>query len=356
MNDYDIKIYTSSKDLPTQLLDGNFFHSRELFQMVEESPGDTPYMTVATSGDKVVGQLLVIVHRRGSLIPPYLFTHAHAHGEGVYAIEGKRNFAKAAEAGFEKTDAGFEKAEAGFEKADGEIARLFPLMLKAITLRLKERLCLYIEFSEMSKKMFGYRDFRHLGYIPISWQEIHNSLHSLAPELRLSDKQAAIVRSMMAKGVQSHEATTAEDIELFHSLLRRFYRFKLRRFIPSVQFFEQLAQSKHAKILVTTYKGKIVGGCACVYSQGNAYLWYAVGKRKTYASLHPDTMTIWHALKEAHEMGCRHFHFMDAGLPWKGNPYREFILSFGGKPVTKLRWFRFYSKRINSALRWVFRI
>lgn len=341
MNDYNIKIYTSSKELPAQLLDGNFFHSRELFQMVEESPGDTPYMTVATKDDQVVGQLLVIVHRRGSLIPPYLFTHAHAHGEGIYA---------------KATDAGFGKETEAHKATEGEIARLFPLMLKAITLRLKERLCLYIEFSEVSKKMFGYRDFRHLGYIPISWQEIHNSLHSLAPEQRLSDKQAGVVRSMMEKGVQSHEATTAEDIERFHRLLRRFYRFKLRRFIPSVEFFVQLAQSKHAKILVTTYKGKIIGGCACVYSQGNAYLWYAVGKRKTYASLHPDTMTIWHALKEAHEMGCCHFHFMDAGLPWKGNPYREFILSFGGKPVAKLRWFRFYSKRINNVLHWLFRI
>jgi len=325
MNDFSVNIYTSSKELPIRLIEDNFFHSRELFQIVEESPGDTPFMAVATHEGEVRGQLLVIVHRRGSLVPPYLYTHAHAHGEGCYAKEQ-------------------------------EAEHIFPLLLKNITLRLRQRLCFYIEFSEISKKMFGYRHLRRLGYFPVSWQEIHNSLHSLPPEERLGSKLGSTIESMTQKGVSCHEATSPEDIARFHQLLSNYYRFKLRRFIPGIEFFMCLAQSESAKIFLTTYGNKAIGGCACVYSQGNAYLWYAVGRRKTYRSLHPDTMTIWHALKTAHEMGCEHFHFMDAGLPWKHNPYREFILSFGGKPVAKLRWFRFYTKPINAILRWIFSI
>lgn len=114
-------------------------------------------MAVATRDGEVRGQLLVIVRRRGSLFPPYLYTHAHAHGEGCYADET-------------------------------ETETLFPLLLKAITLKLRHRLCFYIEFSDMKKKMFGYRFFRRLGYFPIAWQEIHHSLHSKAPESRLSAK------------------------------------------------------------------------------------------------------------------------------------------------------------------------
>ena len=123
MNDFSIRIYTESNELP-ELLEGNFFHSKTLFLIEEQTPKDTPYMAVATRDGEVRGQLLVIVRRRGSLFPPYLYTHAHAHGEGCYADET-------------------------------ETETLFPLLLKAITLKLRHRLCFYIEFSDMKKKMFG---------------------------------------------------------------------------------------------------------------------------------------------------------------------------------------------------------
>ncbi len=80
MNDFSIRIYTENKELP-ELLEGNFFHSKELFLIEEQTPNDTPYMAVATRDGKARGQLLVVVRRRGSLFPPYLYTHAHAHGE-----------------------------------------------------------------------------------------------------------------------------------------------------------------------------------------------------------------------------------------------------------------------------------
>lgn len=66
-------------------------------------------------------------------------------------------------------------------------------------------------------------------------------------------------------------------------------------------------------------------------------------------------MTIWYALKYAHEHGYAHFRFMDAGLPWKQNLYREFLLNFGGKPVTSYRWFRFYTRIINKILYWIYK-
>ena len=115
------------------------------------------------------------------------------------------------------------------------------------------------------------------------------------------------------------------------------------------------AGNPESRVFVTTYKGKVIGGCACVFFQGNAYLLYAVGKRKSRIHLHPETMTIWYALKYAYDHDYSHFRFMDAGLPWKQNLYREFLLSFGGKPVTSYRWFRFYTRIINKILYWIYK-
>ena len=73
------------------LLEGDFFHSLELFQILEKTPGITPFMAVATQENMVVGQMLVILYHRKSLFPPYLYTHAHAYGEGFYAPDAEQN-------------------------------------------------------------------------------------------------------------------------------------------------------------------------------------------------------------------------------------------------------------------------
>ena len=99
----------------------------------------------------------------------------------------------------------------------------------------------------------------------------------------------------------------------------------------------------------------MVGCCACVFSAGNAYLWYSAALRKSYARLHPLAATVWNAIKYAHENNYAHMCFMDVGLPFQRNPYREFILQFGGKPVSTYRWFRFSVKWVNALLAWLYR-
>ena len=92
-------------------------------------------MAVATQEGRVVGQMLAMIHRHHILIPPFIYIHAHVHGEGAYLDE--------------------ETAEA-----------TFPTLLHAMTRELARRHTLYIEFSEIQKKMFGYRHFRRTGYFP----------------------------------------------------------------------------------------------------------------------------------------------------------------------------------------------
>lgn len=66
----EVRIYSENEELP-HLLEGNFFHSLELFQIGEKVPSDTPIMAVATQEGRVVGQMLAMIHRRHILIPPF---------------------------------------------------------------------------------------------------------------------------------------------------------------------------------------------------------------------------------------------------------------------------------------------
>lgn len=89
MRKYDVEIYGKLEEMP-HLLEGDFFIAWS-FSDSWKTPGITPFMAVATQENKVVGQMLVILYHRKSLFPPYLYTHAHAYGEGLYAPDAERN-------------------------------------------------------------------------------------------------------------------------------------------------------------------------------------------------------------------------------------------------------------------------
>ena len=227
MKRIEVRIYSENEELP-HLLEGNFFHSLELFQIGEKVPSDTPIMAVATQEGRVVGQMLAMIHRRHILIPPFIYTHAHVHGEGAYLDE--------------------ETAEA-----------TFPTLLHAMTRELTRRHTLYIEFSEIQKKMFGYRHFRRTGYYPIAWQEVYNSLHSKTPEERLTDKAKMQIEAAERKGLKCHSTSDENEVGKFYQLYRNFYKMKPRRYVPPREYFEQISKSSEAKVFVTTYDKKRLG-------------------------------------------------------------------------------------------------
>jgi hypothetical protein len=303
----------------------NFFHSAELFHILEKTPGQWPYMAVATDEEgRIVGHLLAQVRRRGSWMPPYLYTQGRIYGEGDYEDDVPRE-------------------------------EVFGVLLRQLTRKLRRQLCLYIEFSDISKKMFGYRLFRQNGYFAVSWQEVHNSLHSRSPYERITDRMARRIDRLYKQGVVTREAQTDEEVHLFYKLLNRFYRLKMRRIIPPEHQIRSLYKSDFGRIFITTYKEKVIGGCVCVYTEGNAYLWYLASRRKSFPHLHPNMMTVWYAILWAWKHNYAHIFFLDVGLPYNSNPYRKFILSFGGKPVSKYRWFRFSVGWVNRFFSWFFR-
>lgn len=318
-----IDIIQRSSDLPA-LECHDFFHSSELFAIVEKTSGMQPYMAIARRGDRIVAHLLATLRRRGALIPPYLFTQGRVYGEGEYAAEENKE-------------------------------ELFEMMLEVITRKLKKKLCLYIEFSDLSQKMFGYRLFRKHGYFPVHWMEIHNSLHSKTPEERLTTKMSERIASMEQNGLRFSEVEDYDQFQAFYKMLHRFFSLKVRRYLPPARMFYELNKSNHARLFVTTHGGTVVGGCACLYNKDDAHLWYVASKRKSHPKLHPTTATVWGAIKHAHEIGCRHIYFMDVGLPFKKNPYRDFILRFGGKEVSTYRWFSFTIGWLNRFVGWFYR-
>ena len=319
-----VSVYQQAAQLPP-IPEGSYFHSPELMALCEHTPRHKPYMVVVTADDgRVMAHMLAIMRYQRSWFPPYIYPHVRVMGEGEYH--------------------------------DSSINRqhTFEVMAEAITSRLQNR-TLYMEFSHLSEKMFGYKALRRLGYFHVRWMNVHNSLHSRTPEERISQRQMHRVENAIRRGAMTKHVETEEEFQEFSKLLRHHNWLKPRRFIPDDAFFRGMMDSGHCKLFITCVHERVVGCCACVYSRNDAYLWYSASRRKSYAPFHPNAVTFWHAIKDAHAIGCDHIRFIDVGLPFRRNPYRDFILRFGGKEVSAFRWFRISIRWVNAVASWLWR-
>ena len=323
MNPISVTIYSRGQTLPP-LLGSNFFHSAALFHIIEKSAGQRPFMAVATDSEgHEMGHLLAFAHTHRMWLPPFRYAQGRAYGEGDYRDDDSRE-------------------------------AVFGLLLRALTRKLRRRLCVCIEFSDLSRKMFGYRQFRENGYFPIGWMEVYNSLHSMPPSERISAKMLSRIERVASMGVTTREVASVAELHQVYGLTSGFYRFKMRRVIPSEAQLSHLSQSEHARVFITTYHDRVIGGSVCLFSEGNAYLWYLASRRKRYHHLHPDTMTIWHVINWAWQHNYAHIHFLDVGLPVPHSPFRDFILSFGGKPASTYRWFSLMPGWLNAVVAWIY--
>ena len=326
VNEPKILIIKKSKDLP-ELDSSNFFHSRQYFEIAKQTPRQKPFMVAALTADgRTMAHMLGIVRYRSSLLPPYLYMHCRILGEGVYSYPHD-----------------------GY--TDNE---LFGMMVEALRNRLGNGV-LYIEISNLSQKMFGYKELRQRQFFPVHWMSIHNSLHSHTPEERISERLKKHINNAYAKGVVTDEVKNETDFQSFIKLLKHHHWLKPKRYIPDEKFFSAIQHEGHGRLYLTRYHDHVIGCSAVAYSQQNAYLWYTAFRRKSFAFLHPDELTLWHAIKDAHTRGYQHICFLDVGLPFSHNSFREFILRFGGKPVSTYRWFRCSISWINALLSWIYR-
>ncbi|MCD8182659.1 MAG: GNAT family N-acetyltransferase [Bacteroides sp.] len=302
----------------------NTYHSTALFRIYEATPGYTPLLIVASEGGVPVAKLLAAVRKSVRLFPPAIIKRCEIYGTGEYFDE----------------------------KADKEA--IFSDMLQRLT---DEALrdAVLIEFRNLENAMFGYKTFRENHYFAINWLRVRNSLHSVENvEERFSPSRIRQIKKGLKNGARVREAHTPEEIKAFAQMLHKIYSAKIRRHFPSMDFFQQLekqmTESQQSRIFIVTYKEKIIGGSACIYSDDSAYLWFSGGMRKTYTLQYPGILAVWYAMLDAKRRGYQRLEFMEVGLPFQKHGYREFVLRFGGKQISTRRWFRLRWDWLNRVL------
>lgn len=302
----------------------NTFHSKELFQIYEETPGYAPVLIVASKDGRPIARLLAAIRKSIRLFPPAFIKRCVIYGTGEYLAD------------------------------EPEKEAIFGEMLGHLTAEVMRHSFL-IEFRNLENAMFGYKYFRANKYFFINWLRVRNSLHNnINVETRFSPSRLRQIKKGLKNGAKVEEARNIEEIRSFSRMLRHVYSSRIRKYFPNNLFFHhmdtKLIRGQQGKIFIVRYKDKIIGGAACIYSGDNAYLWFSGGMRKTYALQYPGILAVWKALTDAQANGYRHMEFMDVGLPFKKHGYRDFVLRFGGKQSSTKRWFRFRWQWLNNLL------
>ena len=323
-----LNIYRKGKDIP-ELPGNNAFHSTELFLIYEATPGYKPLLLVASVGGRPVAKLLAGVRRTKKWLPDFVSNQCVVYGTGEWIDSLPMPSRKQCE-------------------------EVFGALLDRLV-RIVSRSCFLIEFRNLESRMFGYRFFRDCGFSPVPWLRVRNSLHSVKrAEERFSASRIRQIKKGLHNGAVTSEAKTKIEIEAFARMLRNVYSARIRRYFPDKKFFahlyDLLIQGQRGKIFIVKYKGKIIGGSVCIYSGEDAYLWFSGGMRKTYALQYPGVLSVWKAMEYAYQQGYKHLEFMDVGLPFRKHGYRDFVLRFGGKQSSTLRWFRFSWPWLNRLL------
>lgn len=300
-----------------------------MFLLYEAAPGYTPILIVATLYDKPVAKLLSVLRKHTYILPTFLGKRCEVYGIGEYMNEEI------------------------YKKED-----IFKEMLAHLTNEAM-RHAFIIEFRNLENSLDGYKHFRANQYFAINWLRVRNSLHDTAvTEEYFSPSRIKQIKKGLSNGATIRETTCIKEIKEFSNMIHRVYSSRIRRYFPLHSFFDlmndYLINKGLAKIYIVTYKGKIIGGSSCLFSEGNAYLWFSGGMKKFYAPQYPGILAVWAALQDARKNGYRHLEFMDVGLPFKKHSYRNFILHFGGKQSSTRRWFRFRWDFLNNILQKIY--
>ena len=318
--------FTKGAKLP-DIPGSSLFQSVELFHVYENTPGYTPILMVAYDGNRPVAKLLAVIQRGSRWLPGAWTNRCQVYEPGEYF------------------DNNIDKA------------KLFGMMLNHLT-NLVLPNTFIIEFRNITKPLFAYKEFRDNLYFPVNWMRVYNSLHNKDPEERLYTSRKRQIQKGFANGATVKTADSIEEVKSFVTMLKRIYSSKILRHFPDINFFIQLVklhpEKEKARLFIVYYKEKIIGGSLCAFSNGTAYLWFSGGMRKTHKIQYPGVLAVWAAIHYSYKHNYQHFEFMNVGVPFRLHGYREFILRFGGKERSTRRWFRFRWKWLNKLATWFY--
>jgi serine/alanine adding enzyme len=298
-----------------------FFQSLHFLELLNGLAGFKPFMILLRQDNKIAATLSGTSISEGSGLKSLVSERTLIYGHPVIDAEGRENEALAA------------------------------LLRK---LQIISKKSLFIQFRNDNYTSNFEPVFQHAGFRLRGRLNLIKPIHDLdAAWSELSASRRRQINNSRKNGLEIIEKPDLEQVKDFYLLLRALYKHRVRKPLPSYEFFEKFHAlgsnpDFYGRIILCSFEGRIVGGIVCPFTLGGAvYEWYVCGLDKEYRDMkiYPSVMATWAAMEAGHRIGCARFDFMGLGLPERAYGVRDFKARFGGEWVNYGRW-----SRINKPL------
>ena len=157
------------------------------------------------------------------------------------------------------------------------------------------------------------------------------------------------LKKALREGVTITPAQNKEEVDAFYDLLKKLYRYKVKKPLPDREFFQRFFSQimpKGAGIILLVWKEQqLIGGIVSPITPGYSIAeLYIVGLDQEYPSCYPSVVTTWAAMDYGQRNGLEYFDFMGMGKPDVPYGVRDFKLRFGGSRVNFGRYAKKNSK------------
>ncbi len=194
---------------------------------------------------------------------------------------------------------------------------------------------IYIEtrnFNDFSRYKEAFKT-AGFSYIPHNNFHIHTTSEEQINQ-QLDENRRRNIRATIKAGATIVDNPSTEQVKAFYKILQNLYSRKVKTPLVPLIFFETLRKSPDSVFLLVEYKGKIIGGIACVFLKGRCmYEWYVCGEDGKYDGVYPSSYATYAGLQYAANHNIPLFDMMGAGVPGEPNGIRDFKARFGGQLV-----------------------
>ena len=206
---------------------------------------------------------------------------------------------------------------------------------------------LILNMSEYLRKKSIYievRNFYKNPYIKVGFQSSNwnfkpyqNYLIELVSEddvfSNIKAEKRRQVRKALREGVEIVYDKSKDNIEGVYNVLYKIYKERVKKPLPSIDFFSNLMSTESAGLTCIKFENNIIGGGFFLKDENTIYDWYRGGLDFEYKKQFPATIAAWAVIKYGLDNDLERFDFMGAGL--KGEEYgvRKFKSQFGGELV-----------------------
>jgi hypothetical protein len=165
----------------------------------------------------------------------------------------------------------------------------------------------------------------------------------------ISESKMRQIKKGLKSGATIVEPENIGEVKEFYEILRFLYKYKVKKPLPSWDFFSNFyEQSKNGKlgiIRLIKYKDRIIGGILSpVFNDKVIYEWYVCGLDEEFKNVYPSVLATWAPIDYALKNNLKFFDFMGVGIPDRDYGVREFKAKFGGELVNFGRFGRINNK------------